>query len=183
MAAAPYSAQDTHSFLLSGGLPGRANLVQRLVASALPLGVGGRGHEVVLAETGDVHEVGNGRLILQLRGRNPRLVPVRACCTNSVRRAISLAEEGQPGVSTRFFSTDDPAAPARIANKISIGDMTLRLRRARNTWLAAHLAAGASLPNLKKIAGPLSMQTLDDLLAYSEGTIDPEEAVIEGLKA
>ena len=183
MAAVPYSDKDLRAFLMSAGLPGRANLVQRLVAAAFPLGVGAKGHEVVLAETGDVHEVGNGRLKLQVRGRNPRLVPVRACCTNAVRRAISLVEEGEPGANNRFFLTDDPATPARIANKISIGDTTLRMRRARNTWLAAHLAAGTSLPMLKKIAGPLSMQTLDDLLAYSEGTIDPEQAVIEGLRA
>ena len=91
-----------------GGLPGHSNLVQRLVASAFPLGVGARGHEVALAETGDVSEVGNGRLIVRLRGRNPRLVPVRACCTNNVRRAINLAEEGQQGASTRFFSDGRP---------------------------------------------------------------------------
>ena len=56
------------------------------------------------------------------------------------------------------------------------------LRRARATWLTAHLVVGTPLLVLREIAGPLSAATLDDLLAAAH-TISPEQAVTEALRA
>ena len=55
-------------------------------------------------------------------------------------------------------------AAARAANCIRVGYIALSLRRARATWLTAHLEAGTPLPVLREMAGPLATATLDDLL-------------------
>ena len=66
---------------------------------------------------------------------------------------------------------------------MSIGHTNLSLRRARATWLTAHLVAGTPPLVLRKIAGPVSAATMDDLLAATGHTVSPEQAVIKGLRA
>ena len=76
----------------------------------------------------------------------------------------------------------DRNAAARAANRRRIGGTSLSLRRARATWLTAHLVAGTPPLVLREIVGPLSAATLDDLLTAAH-TISPEQAITEGLRA
>ena len=59
----------------------------------------------------------------------------------------------------------------------------LVLRRARSTWILAHLLAGTPLPVLRQVAGPLSTNTLDGLLGHIKTAFDETEAVREALRA
>ena len=59
----------------------------------------------------------------------------------------------------------------------------LSLRRARNTWLTAHLHAETPLLALREMAGPLDVATLNGLLAASAASISAEQAAIKGLRA
>ena len=181
--SSPYTADEEGAFLLAADLPGAANRGWRLWAAGASLGAGLNGAEFLAAHISDIFEVADDRLAVQVRGRNERLVPIRACWTQTVRQAISLAIQQQPGNDGRFICSDRVADAAKIANQISIGDQYLRLRRARATWVAAHLRAGTALPTLRKIAGPLSTRTLDAYCAAIADDIDAAQAVMDGLRA
>ena len=87
------------------------------------------------------------------------------------------------GTGSRFFISRDRNAAARAANSVTTGQARLSLRRARATWLTAHIVAETPLLVLRRIAGPLSAATMDDLLAATGHTVSPEQAVIKGLRA
>lgn len=179
---ASYDPVEEAGFVEAVGLPGADEPALRLWVGAASCGAGMRGPEIGAAETGDLHEVRAGRLAVQVRGRDARLVPIRACWTDVVRQAVRLVGE-RPGTSSRFFVSQDRNAAARAANSVSIGSARLSLRRARATWLTAHIVAETPLLVLRRIAGPLSAATLDDLLAATGHTVSPEQAVIKGLRA
>ena len=67
--------------------------------------------------------------------------------------------------------------------RVDPGAERLSLRRARSTWLAAHLVAGTPLPALRAIAGRLSAYRLDMLLAALGDSLDAEAAAVQGLRA
>ena len=177
----PYDAHHEAGFRAVAGMPGAENPEAQLWVVAAAFGTGQRGPEIVAGETGDVCEVGEGRLAVRVRGRDARLVPVRECCTELLRRAVRLVAERSDG-STRFLGSSDRNAAGRIASSLPITD-GMSLRRARATWLTAHLVAGTPLLVLREIAGSLSVATLDDLLAATGHTVSPEQAVTEALRA
>ena len=105
--------------------------------------------------------------------------------TFEVLRRTSLSLHRCHGVARKWAVGEQrilETPPARAANRIRIGDMSLSLRRARSTWLTAHLEAGTSLPVLREVAGPLAAATLDDLLGATTD-VSPEQAVTEALRA
>ena len=120
--------------------------------------------------------------MVRVRGSDARLVPIRASWTDTARRAIQLVQDrSEP--CPRFIPAQDRNAAARAAHRVAVGDTSLSLRRARATWLTAHLTAGTPLPVVRAIAGPLSAATLDDLLAATRYTVTPEQAVTAALGA
>ena len=62
-----------------------------------------------------------------------------------------------------------------------MGGAGLVLRRARTTWLAAHIEAGTGLAVLRAIAGPVSPSTLTALMSETAAELDPLEAACRGL--
>ena len=171
----------------SGWLPiwrGRGDRPGRLWVAAGACGAGLNGVELGAAETGDLRELGHGRLAVQVRGHRPRMVPVRVRWTDTVRQAARLAHQRHGrATSAWFIGSRSKNAVSKLAAGLDFGQGGLSLRRARSTWLTAHLLAGTPLAALKEIAGPLSMQTLDDLLAGVDGAVDHEQAAVEGLRA
>ena len=112
----------------------------------------------------------------------------RAACSSRVRISVgSLADQ----VRAVEFAGDGPFIRAASRNAVFIaaervmvhGFGHLEFARARSTWLKAHLEAGTSLPALRAIAGPLSMNTLDALIGPISEALTPEAAAAEGLKA
>ena len=141
------------------------------------------GVELSAAETGDLEERGNGRLVILVRGHRPRRVPIRAGWTETVRQAALLAEERDGRASARFVRSRSKNAVSGITASLDFGQGSLNLRRARTTWLTAHLMAGTPLPDLRVLAGSLSAQTIIELIDLMVDEVDPEQAVIEGLRA
>ena len=180
-ACAPYDAIDEALFREAAGLPGVDDLATTLWVAAASCGAGMRGPEISAAELGDLTEIGADRLVVQVRGRDARLVPIRTCWTDTTRQALTLAHQ-RPEPCARFIRPQDRNAAARAANRIRIGDISLSLRRARATWLTAHLAAGTPLPVLREVAGPLSAATLDDLLTATPA-VTTERAITRALRA
>ena len=151
-ACAAYHPAEEAEFIGAVTLPGADEPVLRLWVGAASCGAGMRGPEIGAAETGDLREVVAGRLAVQVRGRDARLAPIRACWTDAVRQAVQFVAE-RPGTSTRFFVSQDRNAAARAANSVSIGHTNLSLRRARATWLTAHIVAETPLLVLRKDCG------------------------------
>ena len=141
------------------------------------------GVELSAAETGDLEERGNGRLVILVRGHRPRRVPIRAGWTETVRQAALLAEEREGRSPAQFIRSRSKNAVSGIAASLDFGEGGLNLRRARTTWLTAHLLAGTPLPDLRVLAGSLSAQTLIELIDLMVDEVDPEQAIQEGLRA
>ena len=181
-ACAAYSPFEEAAFMQAAGLPGADEPVLGLAVAGFSCGAGMRGPEIVTARIGDLKPVGSDRLAVEVRGRDARLAPIRACWTDVVSQAVKLVG-ARSTLCDRFIRSQDRNAAARAANSVSIGHARLSLRRARATWLTAHLVAGTPLPVLRQIAGPLSAATLNDLLSAADVTITPERAVAEGLRA
>ncbi len=181
--ALPYTADEERTFMLLADLPGRRNRAGRLWVVCASLGAGMTGAEAVLTLPGDLVERGDGRLAVKVRGLNPRAAPIRDAYTPLARNALAAAE------GTKFVQSANQNAATYISHRI-MGDpqsnpevTKLSLRRARNTWLAAHLRADTPLLALRVIAGPVSAYKLDALIRNAAEGIDPDEAVRQGLGA
>lgn len=183
-AVAGYPPLEELLYIDAAALPGFWNPEGRRWVVAGALGAAMSGPELTAAEIGDLHELGNGHLAVQVRGRNARQVPIRGCCVDLVRQAVAIVEQRPPGSDDRFVIATDKNSAARLATNVSIGrGRGFSLRRARNTWLTAHLRAETPLVALNELAGPLSAATLNDLLASSGVSITAKQAVCKGLGA
>ena len=140
------------------------------------LGAGLRGPEIATARAADLSEL-DGRLVVRVAGAHPRHVPIR-------RPYLELAERVADVGSGRLIGCTDRNGVHRIVESLGLsGGECLSLPRCRNTWLAAHLAAGTPLGALRRLAGPVSMNTLDALLVAIAATLDHNAALALGSRA
>ena len=145
---------------------------------AATLGAGLLSPAIAAAETSDVIDLGGGRVGVQVRGRHPRVVPVRRDYTSLVTEALGLVG------GERLVSASHRTAVYTLCRQVGFGGHgSLSVRRARSTWLVAHLRARTSLAVLRQIAGPVSCDTLTALLTASASGLDPIAAASEGLGA
>ncbi|MDE0352057.1 MAG: hypothetical protein OXM57_05160 [bacterium] len=176
--ATPYTAKEELAFRRAAKLPGRQNRPERLWILAAALGGGLNGKEITVAHVDDLFEVDTGRLAVRVRGKNPRLTPIRHQYTDIAHQALQRTGEG------RFIPAGGRNLVYNICARLDPGGGEgLALRRARSTWLVAHIQAGTPLPVLKQVAGRLSMNTLDGLLGHIENTLDDTETAREALRA
>ena len=174
--AKPYTAVEEADFVTAARLPGRSNRATRMWVVAGAFGGGLNGVEVAAARPADLEDLNNGRLVVRVRGNSSRLVPIRAAYTNLARAAASLCP------ADRFVTGDHHNAVHAVTRRLGpVNARGLSLRRARSTWLSAHLVAGTPLASLRRVAGPLSSNTLDGLLGYANTSIDEEAAVMGAL--
>ena len=173
----PYDALDEESFRLAAALPHDTYVAAWKFVPTGALGMGLSGPEMARAHPRDVEEIAESRLALRVTGSRPRLVPVRREYTDLLRAAMDAAGDG-PFIESQF---------RRTVNSISVAlhgrPGTLSLNRARMTWVKAHLAAGTSLPALRRMAGTLAADTVNAALADAANELDDQTAAIEGLKA
>ena len=175
---APYPQAEETAFVRAAKLAGRSNRAGRLWAVAGAFGGGLYGRELDRARVDDIIEVANGRLAVSARGPKARLVPFRKTYTKLVLQAVTVARKG------RFVTTTGGNSVYHISGGLDTGDGEgLSLRRARSTWLQAHLVAGTPLAALRRVAGPISANTLDALLQDVAVSLDDTQAVMEALWA
>ena len=175
--AGPYGPGDEAAFRLSACLPARAEPAGRRWVVAATLGAGLLGPAIATADADDIVDLGDGRLGIRVGGRHPRVVPIRADYTPLVTEAAELVGDGC------FVRATHRTAVYMLCRQVGISGHTFSVRRARSTWLVAHLQAGTSLWALRQIAGPVSGDTLTALLTASATGRDPLEAALEGLRA
>ena len=154
-------------FRLAGGLPGRANRSQRLWIVCGSLGAGLKGVELAASHTSDIENLGNGRLAVRVKGPHPRLVPIRTEYTDLARAAINAS------ATDRLVPPDGYDVVHTTARRLR---PALSFRRARSTWLVAHLIAGTPLGVLRSISGPLALSTLNELLPFAADAVDEQTA-------
>ena len=175
---APYPQPEETAFVRAAKLAGRSNRAGRLWVVAGAFGGGLYGRELDRARVDDIIEVANGRLAIRARGPKVRLVPFRKGYTKLVLQAVNTAG------NARFVTTTGGNGVYWISGGLDTGDGEgLSLRRARSTWLQAHLVAGTPLAALRRVAGPISANTLDVLLQDVAVSLDDTQAVMEALWA
>ena len=172
--ARPYTTLEEKVFRLAGGLPGRANRSQRLWIVCGSLGAGLKGVELAASHTSDIENLGNGRLAVRVRGPHPRLVPIRTDYTDLARAATRAS------ATDRLVPPDGYDVVHTTARRLR---PALSFRRARSTWLVAHLHAGTPLGVLRNISGPLALSTLDELLPFAADAVDEQTAALGALGA
>ncbi|WP_419865381.1 hypothetical protein [Candidatus Poriferisodalis sp.] len=173
-----YSDAEQDAFRQAAELDWPTNPAARMFLVGVTCGAGLKGTEAELLGPGDIHPVDGRRLMVQVTGPNPRLVPIRAAYTDLVRKAVESAD-GQRFIPSAVYGT--ASNPARQITVQGVG--ALSLPRARATWIADLLRADVSLRVLRKICGPLHKDTLDRLLEQVAGDMDAQEAVLKGLSA
>ena len=177
-AVPPYSAQVEEALAHAAILLGRPGRTAELAVASLSLGGGLDAPRIAVAGPGDVIELGGGRLGVRVRGPHERVTPIRDAYTELVRRAVRFAD-GELFVTARSRN-----AVYKTAGRVMVhGVGHLGLARARSTWLRAHLVAGTPLAALRAIAGPLSLNTLNDLLGPAAEEFAVKAAAVEGLRA
>ena len=176
--AVPYTQVEETWFVQTARLAGRSNRAARLWVVAGAFGGGLNGTEITAATIDDFEEIANGRLVVTTRGAKARMVPIRRAYTDLTREALEHCP------ADRLIRTAGRNIVYWISSELDTGDGEgLSLRRSRTTWLQAHLLAGTPLPALRRIAGPLSANTVDKLLIDAAAGLDNNTAVIEGLRA
>ena len=176
--APPYDAHEEVSWRVAGDRACKPACADGAFVVVAGPGVGMSGPEIAAAEPSDIVDLDNGRLAVRVKGRNARLVPIRRHYTQLARQAVAAA------AGKRFVRSRDRNAVHRVAEDLAaVGGKGLSLRRARSTFLSAHLKAGTPLAALRVIAGPVSMRTLDDLLTDAARDVDADTAVQQGLEA
>ncbi len=174
---APYSASEEAAFGLEARMPGRSHWAARVWLVCAGFGAGLLGSEVTLAGPQDLIDVAGGRIAIRVRGRNPRLVPLRTIYTEM---ALSAADATG---GDRFITAAGRNAVHSIAERLAPAGAGLSLRRARNSWLAAHLKAATPLAALSVLAGPVSAQTFNAVLDHVRTAMSPQDAVSLGMGA
>lgn len=184
-AVAPYSPQEEALFARLVMLPGRLNYAARIWVVVASFGAGLTGREASATRVDDLTERDDGRIVVTVRGPKARRVPIRRGYTEMAREAIKASD------GTSFFRGTSPDAAAGITEHISddlrnggYGER-LSFRRARNTWIVAHLTANANtrLDALRAVAGAISPKTLLSLIRHAQADITMDEAVEAALGA
>ena len=173
----PYSSATEAGFGLAAVMPGRKHRVARMWVMVGAFGAGLLGPQIAGAGPQDLVAMIGGRVGVQVGSGNSRLVPVRAAYTDLALRAAQAAD------GDRFIAAKGRNAVTSVAGRLIVAGEGLSLRRARVTWLAAHVTSGTRLDALHIISGRVGAQTLDSVLAHVAADMSPEEAAIEGLKA
>jgi integrase len=160
--AHPYASQDLITFRSSAAR--RTNVERRMnahVLLALGAGAGMRAEEIALARISDVTVDGDD-LLVSVRGRHPRTVPLRT----EWRRALMAGINGREPNEWLFAGYRLPEYPARVIHQFGIDtpdEPTPSASRLRATWLVGHLNAGLRLDILLRLAG---LSTATSLAPY-----------------
>ena len=175
---APYTAGEETAFVRTARLVGFSSRATRMWIVGASLGAGLSGPELTGANSSDLVEIADGRLAVQVRGRNARLVPIRHRYTDLVWEAIGDTPDGRfiPGqVRNRVY---------HIVYRLNPTDgESFSLRRGRSTWLLSHVVAGTPLHIVQHVAGSLSGNTLTELLQYTKHILDDDTAAVGALRA
>ena len=172
--AAAYSATEERDLRIAAGLPGYRSVVQRKWTLGGCCGGGLNGQEIRGAEVGDLVPLADGRVAVQVHGKKERLAPIRTDYTDLVLEAAAAAQSGP------FFTARGPSAASDVASRAR---RRLSMRRARSTWLTAHLRAGTAPPVLRVIAGGVCQKVLRELSARIATELTPLDAAMQGLRA
>ena len=179
--AAPYSPQECAAYAaLAVAQPTDAKIRNACYLVGLALGAGLSPEDFRTVRMCDLLERtgpdGVPYLLVQVHGRSPRTVPVRADYEPLVRRALSLSTGLDPQSlligrnATRHNATDGVRRHFVTAS----GTVDVDARRLRTTWLFAIMNAPVPLPTVLRLAGLRSARTLVDLLPLC-----PEPSALE----
>ena len=171
----PYTQAEEYAFQRAISRVRNTVRAERLWTGGALLGGGLSGPETTAAWVEHVTVDENGGLVVEVRGKNPRFVPILRRYESLVRQAMDAA------ISGPFITTTRKSPVSGIAANIEVDGNGLSLTRARSTWLRTHLSGGTPIGLLRAIAGPVSSDRLDALLSDAAASLDPLEAARKAL--
>ena len=179
-AAHPYSRAELLEFRSSAVR--RSNAVRRgnaQVLLGLGAGAGLSAAEIALATVSDIRAVGN-YLEVNVRGKHPRLVPVRL----EWQETLHLGLSGRTGGDWAFAGYRIPQYPARVIHQFHLDDRTEstpQATRLRATWLVQLLQTGVPITIVMKLAGLAEAVSLSPYIkALPPTSIDEHRETITG---
>jgi hypothetical protein len=181
----PYGEADEQCFV-EVALAKRGKRGPRMrfaVGAAFGAGLDGRDIPHVVAD--DIVELGAGRIGIEVKGQRARLAIVRAKYTSIIQQAVSEAGEGRligasarpVGLSRRTVQMWEVWKSIEVKGDGGLG--RIDPARARNTWIAHHLAAGTPIHFIVQMAGG-GIRPIMDLLAHVK-LEDEQAAYIKAL--
>ena len=177
-AAEPYESREECAFRLAAAAPGRKHRCEQLWLVSATLGAGLSGREAAASGPRDLVWLDAGRIAIRVAGTRSRIALVRDQYTSLAREASELCD------GEHFFTDKHCRTPSEIAALINVQRLgTLSLRRARSTFVCAHLAASTPLGALRKLIGPITDDYLTQLLNLTADRIDAMTAVSMAMAA
>ena len=173
---APYAPKEERAFRAAASLPRQDRRARLWVVISAP-GAGLNGPDISAAEYDDLAQRADGRWEIGVRGDRARRVAIR-------REYSALADElAAMQDRSRFIASDKPGAVNQIAQRIRVGDQSLSLTKSRNTFLAAHIAAGTPPAALSRVAGSVTHDTITQLIRHVAADLSDADAVEQALGA
>ena len=171
----PYSEAEEYAYQRAISRVRKADAAAQWWVGSGSLGGGLNGPDLAASCVEDVTTVDGGGLIVEVRGANPREVPILSRYAPLVRQAMDAAGSGP-------FITSKRNSPAGgIASSIIVGGNGLSLPRARATWLRTQLRSGIGYVDLCAIAGSVAKDRINRLVADAVAEVDPHEAAVRAL--
>ena len=138
--AAPYTQHEETKWVRAARLVGHVNRACRMWIVGGSLGAGLKGTELAAAGTEDVVEIANGGIAVQVRGSQPRLVPIRETYTDLVWESIGAIPGG------RFIPATNRNAVHRIVDLLTPLNGKRLLASPGTVHLAARSYRGGHIP-------------------------------------
>lgn len=157
----PYSDAEIAGYLaLAATQPTLLRRMRLTAIICLSAGAGVTAPEMLPLQATDLQLLDTGALVVQIRGRYSRAIPVSPRFRDPLLTVVVWADGG------RIFSSDSLTVIRNTtAQLVGGGDLPrVNLRRLRNTWLAAHLRA-IGFAELLAAAGLRSSETIFALAA------------------
>jgi hypothetical protein len=169
--SAPYCEADEQCFVdVALAKTGKRGPRLRFAVGAV-FGAGLDGRDIPRLCVEDIVDLGAGRIGIQVTGERARLTIVRATYTDLILGAAEEVGEGRLiGASARAVGlTRQTVQMSEVWQLIAVRGPLGQIdpARARNTWLARHLAAGTPIHYLVQMAGG-GVRPIMDLLPYVE---------------
>ncbi|WP_276957480.1 hypothetical protein [Ferrimicrobium acidiphilum] len=163
--ASPYTGRDLAALRSwADGQHTASRIRSAKILLALGAGAGLRTEDIVRLSVSDV-QVDNFGVLINVRGRRPRSVPVLAEWEEAIKTALDSIPKGKPLFGEGRTSYNKNAVSNFLSRRTGVG-LKPSLARLRITWIVHHLRVGTPIVPLMQAAGIATLDAFDRYLAY-----------------
>lgn len=149
----PYTAEQERLLVSwAGAQATRYAVVNANVMCACGLGAGLTTNELLLVQAAHV-EVDDAGVLLHVSGSNPRIVPVRMDWESTLADLAQAAWKPDMYLFRPNRTTITRNGTTNFIKNTRAQPFPVSMQRMRTTWIINHLAAGVTIPTVRKAAG------------------------------